>query len=214
MKILFNYLVTIFLTIGLFASTEAHKAIGKDPTITMENIKLIENYFQSNYDLKLKNEVTIYVTKTEKEYKDILIHCNVPNAKEIARNSYAVTSKNNTILINGSVLSKKHFLFILAHEMVHRYQFENLENPHDDYVLLEGHADIIAEKISNYYIIARDYRIPYNELKTRDGFFKHNRQNKQETLEQIRYYAEKIPFLNNPDYIEKKERKKKSKKKV
>lgn len=212
MKILFSYLITIFLTIGLFSSTEAHKAIGKDPAITMENIKLIENYFKTHYNLTLKNEITVYVTKTEKEYKDVLVRCNVPNAKEIAHNSYAVTSKNNTILINGSVLSKKHFLFILAHEMVHRYQFENLTNPHDDYVLLEGHADIIAEKISNYYIIARDYRIPYDELKTRDGFFKHNRQNKQQTLEQIRYYAEKVPFLNNPDYIEKKERKKKSKK--
>ena len=200
MKILFSYLITIFLIIGLFSSTEAHKAIGKNPAITMENIKLIENYFQSNYDLKLKNEVTVYVTKTEKEYKDVLMRCNVPNAKEIARNSYAVTSKNNTILINGEPLSKKHFLFVLAHEMVHRYQFENLENPHDDYVLLEGHADIIAEKISKYNIISRDHGIDYNELKTRNQFFNNYKNNKEMKLEQIRFYAEKIPFLNNPKF--------------
>jgi len=173
----------------------AHNAIGYKPERTMKNLQEIEKYFYDNYALKLKNDVTVYVTKSHKEYRDILIRCNVQNAKHIAETSYAVTSKTNTILIDGSMLSDKHFYFILAHEMVHRYQFENLPDPHADYVLLEGHADVIAEKISNYDINITDHRIAHESLKTRKQFFQACKNNPEEILEQIRYYASKTPFL-------------------
>lgn len=170
----------------------AHKAIGKDPDFTMDCVRQVESYFQDRYGLTLQNELIIYVTKTEKEYKDVLIRCGVNDAARLARTSYAVTSKNNGILINGAVLSKKHFFFILAHEMVHKYQLELNPNAYDDYVLLEGHADLIAEEISGYPVRTYNHGISYNDMKTREGFLKHN---SEDGLEQVRYYASQIPFL-------------------
>lgn len=187
----------LLLTVFLFVSftCQAHKAIGYKPERTMEGIQKTEQYFRDNYNLSLKNDVIVYVTKSYKEYQSVLEKFNVPNAKELTRNSYAVTSGTNGILINGSGLSDRHFLFILAHELVHKYQFENYPNPHADYVLLEGKADIIAEEISKYDIPVSNHNIPYEELKTREGFFKNSKNRPNDTLEQIRYYAKKIPFL-------------------
>lgn len=192
MKILITLLIVL-----IPITCNAHKAIGYNTKRTMQYIQQTENYFKEKYNLTLQNEITVYVTKTNKEYRTILEHCNVPNAKELARTSYAVTSKTNTILIDGSSLSDKHFAFILAHEMVHRYQFENIPNIHDDYVLLEGQADNIASRITGYYIETEDHGIPYNKLKSRENFFNSCKHKRNETLEQIRYYTKDKPFTTN-----------------
>lgn len=191
MKI-FPLLITFLFCITSFC--EAHTSIGYKPERTDNCIRQVEAYFRDNYHLSLKNDITVYVTKSFKEYQSVLERCNVPNAKELTRNSYAVTSKNNTILINGSGLSDKHFFFILAHEMVHRYQFENYNDPHGDYVLLEGLADNIASKISGYYIETQDHDIPYEELKSREQFFTSCKNRRNDTLEQIRYYTKDLSF--------------------
>ena len=186
-------IITLLLILVPF-NCYAHKAIGLKPERTMKYMEQIEAYFKTEYNLELKNKVTVYVTKTNKEYQTILEKCNVPNAKQIAATTHAVTSKTNTILIDDSALSDKHFYFILAHEMVHRYQFENNPNIHEDYVLLEGQADNIASKISGYYIETRNHNIPYEKLKSREGFFKACKNNRTETIEQIRYYTEGLPL--------------------
>ena len=186
----------VFMLMLITTTCFAHKAIGYKTERTMQDIQKIEDYFLNKYNLSLKNNVTVYVTKSHKEYIDTLVRCKVQNAKEIARTSYAVTSKTNTILIDGSMLSDKHFFFILAHEMVHRYQFENIENPHADYVMLEGLADNIASKISGYYIDICDHRIPYEDLKSREQFFKSCNNRRNDTIEQIRYYTKDKELLN------------------
>lgn len=191
MKIL-PVLTTFLLCIASLC--EAHTSIGYKPERTSEYIHQIEAYFQSNYNISLQNDITVYVTKNFKEYQSVLERCNIPNAKELTRSSYAVTSGKNSILINGFGLSDKHFFFILAHEMVHRYQFENYDNPHDDYVLLEGLADNIASRISGYHIGCSNHGIPYNELKSRKQFFASCKNRSNETLEQVRYYTEHTPF--------------------
>ena len=167
----------------------AHNAIGHKPERTTEYIGKIEEHFRNEHGLELKEQVTVYVTKTFREYRDTLVRCGIPDAKKIAENSYAVTSKTNTILVDGSSLSDRHFFFILAHEMVHRYQFENLDDPHGDYVKLEGRADIIASRISGYDIEICDHGIPYDKIRTREGFFSSCRNSRNDTVEQVRYYC-------------------------
>ena len=191
-KIIYIIFALLVLTSAL---CEAHISLGYKPERTTDGIQKVASYFKDNYNLTLNTPVVVYVTKNTGEYKRILEKFNVPNAKHLAYSTHAVTSSNNGILINNSGLSDKHFLFILAHELIHRYQFENYKDPHSDYVLLEGLADNIASKISKYYIEIEDHRIPYDELKSREQFFKSTKNHPNETLEQIRYYTKDIPFL-------------------
>ena len=194
-RIIFIILVMLLYCTSCFA----HKAIGYKPERTMAVMDKIEAYFQTHYNLSLKNAVTIYVTKTHDEYVNVLKRNNVQNLKQIASGSYAVASANHNILIDGSPLGDKHFEFILAQEIVHKYQMENSEHPDTffkdaDYVLMEGHADIIASDISGYWINSRDHGIGYKHLKNRNDFFNEVKRNSEYVLEEIRYHAKKVPF--------------------
>lgn len=66
----------------------------------------------------------IHVVLTKQAYKKELLKYKIKEADTLIRTSYAVTSIGNVILINSEELSRKHFLFVLAHEMAHQYQFE------------------------------------------------------------------------------------------
>jgi hypothetical protein len=92
----------------------------------------------------------------------------------------------------------RHFCFVLAHEMIHHYQFENYPKPFSDHVMVEGKADVIAAEISQYDIKIQDHGIPYEALKTREQFFELQKERGNDVLEQVRYYAQK-----NPEFIPK-----------
>ena len=186
-------LLVLFFTLVVMFPCSAHKAVGYKPDRTMDCMAKIESYFKDKYNLTLEQEVIVYVTETYGEYKRVLERFHIPS--NISKSSYAVSSRANGILIDGSELSDKHFFFVLAHELVHKYQMEHQQNPFKDYVKMEGEADIIASKISSYHIIVRDHGIRYKDLNTRDKFFFNCKIRINETLEQIRYYAQNMPFL-------------------
>ena len=168
------------------------------PERTKACIELVNNHLKTKYNLSLQKEVTVYVTKTTKEYQWILEANHFPDAKELAITTQGIASEGCAILINGEMMPDKHFCFVLAHEMVHQYQFENYPKPFSDHVMVEGKADVIAAEISQYDIDIRDHGIPYENLKTREQFFKLQKERGNDVLEQVRYYAQK-----NPEFIPK-----------
>ena len=191
-----KYLILLLLIL-LPHQVFAHDVLGYKPERTLQTIEKVTNYFQKKHNLTLQKNIVVYVTKTHKQYKQVLEKF-TPNAKQLSSSSYAVSDKNGHILIDGNGLSDKHFSFILAHEITHCYQFENLSDPHSDYVQLEGQADILASRISDYYMDIQNHGIPYKKLRSREDFFRACQTNREKTIQQIRYYAQNVPFLSYP----------------
>jgi hypothetical protein len=191
-------ILCVLLLLLIPLTCHAHKAMGYMPERTKACIELVNNHLKTKYNLSLQKEVTVYVTKTTKEYQWILEANHFPDAKELAITTQGITSEGCAILINGEMMPDKHFCFVLAHEMVHQYQFENYPKPFSDHVMVEGKADVIAAEISQYDIDIRDHGIPYENLKTREQFFKLHKERGHAVLEQVRYYAQK-----NPEFIPK-----------
>ena len=192
MKKLFLCLLLLFI---IPMSCQAHSAIGYRPERTTACMDAISDYFQNKYNLTLKENVIVYVTKTTQEYIDVLRKFNYPNPKFLGETTHAITSEGNGILINGEAMHDRHFYFILAHEMVHKYQQEKFPDLYDNYGMMEGEADLIAKDISLYDVTVADHGIPYETLKTRDGFMKEKLLHNNDVLEQARFYAQQTPLL-------------------
>ena len=175
--------------------SEAHQATGVNPKRTLAYMSQIEDYFEQTYGITLHNEITVHVAKSYKQYRREMGERNTENPRKFAQNTLGVTSANHTILINDEDLTEEHFFFVLAHEMVHQYQYEYWPNWSEDYVQLEGQADVIASKITGYPIIIRDHGIPYKKLMSREQYFKRIHKDRQNTIEQIRFYASQSSFL-------------------
>lgn len=186
---------TIIVSLIVFSSSVfAHEIYGYKPERTKAVLGKVEAFYENEYGLVLDFPVKIYVTKTFGEYTNFLQEKGVTNAKDFARSAYAVTSKNHGIVVDSSALSDAHFAFILAHELTHQYQFRYNKNFNEDYVLLEGHADLMANKITKYPIRIKDHGIRYEEVKAREKFLKECHINRDEAVEQVRYYAQYIKF--------------------
>ena len=182
----------VMLLLVLPFSCQAHDVMGYMPERTKAFTKAVERYFWDNYNLKLKNKVKIIVTENSEQYEHIVRILNFNKAKIISYDAAAVTD-GERILINGDQLMDRHFWFILAHELVHKYQIENWKDVTSDYVMLEGLADVIASDISMYEIDIKDHGIPYEDLKSERGYFENLSKDTNDTLEQIRYYAKHSP---------------------
>ena len=178
----------------------------KYPRIFIEGYKLEETamltekviaYFQKEYGLSLKKDISIYVAKDTKEYKKKLKFYEY-NEIGAYKNTYALAFENsliNSIYINYEACGER-FLFTLAHELTHVYQYlyypEKVQN--EDYMILEGKADMIASKITGYPIKVFDHGIPYENIKSKENRAKTMTKQGVETVkEQERFYANQTP---------------------
>ena len=160
-------------------------------------VEKIINFFQKEYGLTLKKDVSVYVAKDTKEYKK-KIQFYEYNEIGASTHTSALAFENplmNTIYINYEACGKS-FSFTLAHEMTHIYQY--LYYPKEiqdkDYMILEGKADIMASKITGYPIKIIDHGIPYETIKTVEGRAKTMVKQGVETVtEQEHFYANQTP---------------------
>ena len=185
----------IFLILLLICNiSQAHKVIGGNENRTLQDIKIIENYYHHYDGIVLNRELVILNVFGSKRFKEELEKNNVVNAKLIARRAQAVTSRNNLIIINTAGLSDTEYLFYLAHEITHQYQYQLLGSSFtDDMVYLEGSADIMASKISGQYIEIVDKKIPYDSIKDYHSFI--NYKHSPDHIYQARYYMRNIKSI-------------------
>lgn len=185
----------IFLILLLICNiSQAHKVIGGNENRTLQDIKIIENYYHHYDGIVLNRELIILNVFGSKRFKEELEKNKIVNAKLIAKRAQAVTSRNNLIIINTAGLSDTEYLFYLAHEITHQYQYQLLGNSFtDDMVYLEGSADIMASKISGQYIEIIDKKIPYDSIKDYHSFI--NYKHSPDHIYQARYYMRNIKSI-------------------
>ena len=185
----------IFLILLLICNiSQAHKVIGGNENRTLQDIKIIENYYHHYDGIVLNRELIILNVFGSKRFKEELEKNNVVNAKLIAKRAQAVTSRNNLIIINIAGLSDTEYLFYLAHEITHQYQYQLLGSSFtDDMVYLEGSADIMASRISGHYIEIIDKKIPYDSIKDYHSFI--NYKHSPDHIYQARYYMRNIKSI-------------------
>ena len=185
----------IFLILLLICNiSQAHKVIGGNENRTLQDIKIIENYYHHYDGIVLNRELVILNVFGSKRFKEELEKNNVVNAKLITKRAQAVTSRNNLIIINTAGLSDTEYLFYLAHEITHQYQYQLLGSSFtDDMVYLEGSADIMASKISGQYIEIVDKKIPYDSIKDYHSFI--NYKHSPDHIYQARYYMRNIKSI-------------------
>ena len=185
----------IFLILLLICNiSQAHKVIGGNENRTLQDIKIIENYYHHYDGIVLNRELIILNVFGSKRFKEELEKNKIVNAKLIAKRAQAVTSRNNLIIINTAGLSDTEYLFYLAHEITHQYQYQLLGNSFtDDMVYLEGSADIMASKISGQYIEIVDKKIPYDSIKDYRSFM--NYKHSPNHIYQARYYMRNIKSI-------------------
>ena len=185
----------IFLILLLICNiSQAHKVIGGNENRTLQDIKIIENYYHHYDGIVLNRELIILNVFGSKRFKEELEKNNVVNARLIAKRAQAVTSRNNLIIINTAGLSDTEYLFYLAHEITHQYQYQFLGSSFtDDMVYLEGSADIMASKISGQYIEIVDKKIPCDSIKDYHSFI--NYKHSPDHIYQARYYMRNIKSI-------------------
>ena len=185
----------IFLILLLICNiSQAHKVIGGNENRTLQDIKIIENYYHHYDGIVLNRELVILNVFGSKRFKEELEKNKIANAKLIAKRAQAVTSRNNLIIINTAGLSDTEYLFYLAHEITHQYQYQLLGSSFtDDMVYLEGSADIMASKISGQYIEIVDKKIPYDSIKDYHSFI--NYKHSPDHVYQARYYMRNIKSI-------------------
>ena len=185
----------IFLILLLICNiSQAHKVIGGNENRTLQDIKIIENYYHHYDGIVLNRELVILNVFGSKRFKEELEKNNVVNAKLIAKRAQAVTSRNNLIIINTAGLSDTEYLFYLAHEITHQYQYQLLGSSFtDDMIYLEGSADIMASRISGQYIEIVDKKIPYDSIKDYHSFI--NYKHSPDHIYQARYYMRNIKSI-------------------
>ena len=160
-------------------------------------VEKIINFFQKEYGLTLKKDVSVYVAKNIKEYREKIKFYEY-HQMNASNNTYALSFESpltNTIYINYEACGKR-FPFTLSHEITHIYQYlyypEKVQN--EDYMILEGKADIMASKITGYPVKIIDHGIPYETIKTRENRIKIMEKQGVETVkEQERFYASQTP---------------------
>lgn len=190
LKIMFIFL----LCISNFA--QAHVVMGVNKADAEQGIKIVEEYFNQKYGIKLEREVAVINEPNMKAYRKRLEEFKVNEAAKKAARSQAITSKGRAIVIDCGRLMRQEYLFFLAHEMVHQYQFQARgKDALQDMVMLEGLADIEASRISGYGLGIADYKIPYENLKSyKDCEKSIAKYGCRKVTRQIRYYVKDMDF--------------------
>lgn len=191
---MFKIILLVLLSLPNLA--QAHIVTGVNRDAAEHGIKVVEDYFIQNYGLELKRELAVVNEPDLAAYRKRLKEFKVGSAAEKAARSQAITSKGRVIVIDCGRLSRQEYLFFLAHEMVHQYQFQvRQKGALLDMVLLEGLADIEASKISGVRLEIADYKIPYEELKAYEDCEKAIvKYGGRKVVRQIRYYVKNMDF--------------------
>lgn len=175
----------------------SHQVVGNDHYDTPGKIAEIENYFKERYNLELDRHVVVILEPSTKAYSRRLQSLKVKDYESIAYRSQALTSKENVIVIDCSGLSDHSYMFFLAHELVHQYQFQlSKEKTTEDMVAVEGLADIIASDISGYPIEIKNYKISYESIKSYYDFKSSLASRGSATIYQARFFMRNANFLN------------------
>ena len=148
-------ILLVFLLLNLqFISISAHNLINantQDKAIFEWCITNTESYLNYKFE-----DLEVYYSNTDKEYKEILLRQNLSKDKvsDLVRTSYACGIwDTNKIFLNKSGLSINKQKEILCHELVHKYQ----QSKHDkEYVIknrskIESEAEKSASKIISKY---------------------------------------------------------------
>lgn len=150
-------ILLVFLLLNLqfiSISVSAHNLINantQDKAIFEWCIRNIESYLNYKFE-----DLEVYYSNTDKEYKEILLKQNLSKDKvsDLVRTSYACGIwDTNKIFFNKSGLSINKQKEILCHELVHKYQ----QSKHDkEYVIMnrskiESEAEKSASKIISKY---------------------------------------------------------------
>ena len=146
-------ILLVFLLLNLqfiSISVSAHNLINantQDKAIFEWCIRNTESYLNYKFE-----DLEVYYSNTDKEYKEILLRQNLSKDKvsDLVRTSYACGIwDTNKIFLNKSGLSIDKQKEILCHELVHKYQ----QSKHDkEYVIknrskIESEAEKSASKI-------------------------------------------------------------------
>lgn len=151
--VIIRIILLVFLLLNLqfiSISVSAHNLINantQDKAIFEWCITNTESYLNYKFE-----DLEVYYSNTDKEYKEILLRQNLSKDKvsELVRTSYACGIwDTNKIFLNKSGLSINKQKEILCHELVHKYQ----QSKHDkEYVIMnrskiESEAEKSASKI-------------------------------------------------------------------
>ena len=153
--VIIRIILLVFLLLNLqFISIRAHNLINantQDKAIFEWCITNTESYLNYKFE-----DLEVYYSNTDKEYKEILLRQNLSKDKvsDLVRTSYACGIwDTNKIFLNKSGLSINKQKEILCHELVHKYQ----QSKHDkEYVIMnrskiESEAEKSASKIITKY---------------------------------------------------------------
>lgn len=185
---------------------QAHNIYDKNKEtkrITQNTLYTLDNYMQSNYNIKLTEDITIINTC---DYKKDIEKYNLEDYEYAIEHSAAFSiPEKNIIVINMNTVTKDAYQFFLVHELVHKYQalqaFKEKSSMNNHVGIVEGIADKIAEKITGIELSSNNQNIPYNNLKTNQNF-----KNSiiffgdVKVYEQCRFYAEEF-MKSNPDKL-------------
>ena len=151
--VIIRIILLVFLLLNLqfiSISVSAHNLINantQDKAIFEWCITNTESYLNYKFE-----DLEVYYSNTDKEYKEILLRQNLSKDKvsDLVRTSYACGIwDTNKIFLNKSGLSINKQKEILCHELVHKYQ----QSKHDkEYVIMnrskiESEAEKSASKI-------------------------------------------------------------------
>ena len=153
--VIIRIILLVFILLNLqFISISAHNLINantQDKAIFEWCIRNTESYLNYKFE-----DLEVYYSNTDKEYKEILLRQNLSKDKvsDLVRTSYACGIwDTNKIFLNKSGLSIDKQKEILCHELVHKYQ----QSKHDkEYVIknrskIESEAEKSASKIISKY---------------------------------------------------------------
>lgn len=206
MKKILPFLLTFIALMLNPLFCQAHNIYDKNKEtkrITQNTLYKLDDYMQSNYNIKLTENITIINTC---DYKKDIKKYNLEDYEYAIEHSAAFSiPEKNIIVINMNTVTKDAYQFFLVHELVHKYQalqaFKEKSSMNNHVGIVEGIADKIAEKITGIELSSNNQNIPYNNLKTNQNF-----KNSiiffgdVKVYEQCRFYAEEF-MKSNPDKL-------------
>ena len=143
--VIIRIILLVFLLLNLqfiSISVSAHNLINantQDKAIFEWCITNTESYLNYKFE-----DLEVYYSNTDKEYKEILLRQNLSKDKvsDLVRTSYACGIwDTNKIFLNKSGLSINKQKEILCHELVHKYQ----QSKHDKEYVIKNRSKIVSE---------------------------------------------------------------------
>lgn len=186
-KTLIALLALLAISTSAFAQPTIFDKENKSKAFIQEIITKTENYYKTPMP-----NTNIYVTYNDNEFYKRLrkMGFKKETASLLTKTSQGVTSAYGIeVAINMKAEGQMNDLmdFIIAHEFVHVYQlytysYDVIKNK----ALMEGQADLIAGKICDCKVGAKDYNIPLSKINDTNNWHKID---EKRAIHQARYYV-------------------------